>query len=339
LFLNNGYHVSIYVHTDMSYFLMVETFGGQVMFVIVVVAFSMAFTLSDIATAQVSQGLTVVWAGLGFAEGWRRMPRIPAKNEQGETKGTTTTNTNNATTSHHQDAKKPNLLLLGFVQNWNTCKHIHREYKHSLRWFLWGTAFGESAASAFITVSVIVLTGHLGLAASDIGIFFVIALMGVVAACRPSAMITNWTNPSISWRLGMLYTAVLTVIGALTLTRENAKPYAFVWGFCVALGLGWHYQANYTYYTMVVPKHQEAEIAGFYNYCRLIFSWLPPLLFSLLVEADVSQSIGMMVNSFFFLMAVVCVSFSASWEDILKEVNKTIDNEIDETEEVVIVDP
>lgn len=296
--------------TDNALFLMVEVGFGQMVYLMVTVGIALAVGANDVATAQIGQGTAVLLCGYGFYYGWKQLPNAPPGRRQHP---------------EGQEETTPTLCFLlkqGFVQNWRTFAHIHRGYKHSLRWYLLATMLGEGAANAFITVAVIVLTEHLGLEASEIGIVFVGGLFGITLACRPASYITRRTNPSVSWRLAMLATGTVSTIGALTLDRDNARPWAYVWVFFACLALGWHYQAHYTFFTLTVPQGQEAEMSGFWNYCRIILVWLPPLVFSLLVEADVSQSIGIVVVSGFFFLAVAVQSLAAPWDEILLEVHK-----------------
>jgi MFS transporter, UMF1 family len=323
------------MNTNISYFLVTEIGVGQLLIVIIIIGISIAFELNDVATAQVGQSVVSLVAGLGFYVGWRRLPRVPAKHFLLMDKPSVSSDNVRELEEEKEDSnlrprteKQRSLLFQGFVQNWNTCKHINREYKNSLRWFLLGTAFGDSAASAFLTVAIIFLTGHLGLDSTSVGLFFVVALLATVLGCRGAEFITARVgNPNNSWRLGMVYTAVIAAGGALIMTRDNAMPWTFAWGFLVGLGLGWYYQAQALYMSMVTPESQEAEIAGFFNYCRIILAWLPPLVFSILVENNIPQSIGVMVTSLFFLIAVGALSMSPSWDLVVSEAHKTLNND------------
>mmetsp|Transcript_25344 Transcript_25344/g.44488 ORF Transcript_25344/g.44488 Transcript_25344/m.44488 type:complete len:109 (+) Transcript_25344:1627-1953(+) len=73
---------------------------------------------------------------------------------------------------------------------------------------------------------------------------------------------------------------------------------------------------------MCLPKGQEAELAGFFVYCTQILGWLPPLLFSFLVQADVSQKYGVIVSAFGFVAAILLLSCTGSWEDIVAEAER-----------------
>jgi len=55
-------------------------------------------------------------------------------------------------------------------------------------------------------------------------------------------------------------------------------------------------------------------------------AWLPPLLFSILVEADVSQTIGVISITAFFGIAICCLLCAASWDEILKETGRYQDD-------------
>jgi len=72
---------------------------------------------------------------------------------------------------------------------------------------------------------------------------------------------------------------------------------------------------------MCLPKGQEAEYAGFWVYCGQILAWFFPLLFSLLIENNISQKYGVILVASGFLVAIIFLMFTCSWEDIIKEVN------------------
>jgi MFS-type transporter involved in bile tolerance (Atg22 family) len=61
---------------------------------------------------------------------------------------------------------------------------IWRNYKVGLRWFLLSSIFAEAAASAVGSTAVIFLNLNLQLNALQIGIFFEVSLIGVVAGTK-----------------------------------------------------------------------------------------------------------------------------------------------------------
>jgi hypothetical protein len=73
---------------------------------------------------------------------------------------------------------------------------------------------------------------------------------------------------------------------------------------------------------MCLPKGQDSELSGFFVYCTQILGWLPPLIFSGLVQAGVSQSIGVMAVACFGIAAVIIISTFPSWPEVLADVAK-----------------
>ena len=264
-----------------------------------VIAVSLSLQFNDVQTGRLGQGFNTLTATTSFYYGWKLMPRVPAKHTLPEGRW---------------------MLTQGFIQNWNTAKEINRHYKKGLRWFLLSVVFGEAAANAFTIVSVVFLDEQLGLTGSQVGIFFFLALLGMIPGGKLSEFVTARTNPKRSWCLSMLVLFVLSTVGSLTLSKDNAFPFSYVWGFGIGILLGWYYPTEGMILSLCIPVGKEAELAGFFVYCTQILGWLPPLIFSLLVESDVSQGVGVMVISSFFLVAIFCMSMAAPWEVIIDEV-------------------
>lgn len=294
----------------MPTFTMIQ-FSSQGAFLIIVAVVAIAVGFTDVETARMSQAFNAVTVSISFYFGWRLLPSVvPPKHTLPEDKW---------------------LLTQGFIQNWNTAKEINREYKKGLRWFLLSVVFGEAAAAAFTVVSVVFLNEQLGLSGSEVGIFFFLALMGMIPGGVLAQFVATRTNPKISWCLSMLALFVIASAGALTLNTDNAMPFSYVWGFGVGILLGWYYPTVGMILSMCTPASKEGEVSGFFVYCTQILAWVPPLIFSLLVEADVDQGIGVVCAGSFFLVATGVMSMSASWKEILEEVveNDTKQLEID----------
>jgi len=67
------------------------------------------------------------------------------------------------------------------------------------------------------------------------------------------------------------------------------------------------------------------ELSGFFVYCTQILVWLPALLFTALVEADVSKTYGVVAITSFFLVAIGILCFAAPWDEILEESGRLAD--------------
>jgi MFS-type transporter involved in bile tolerance (Atg22 family) len=157
------------------------------------------------------------------------------------------------------------------------------------------------------------------MSATQIGVFSLFTLLATLPGTQLGAFVTRRTNPNTSLRLSMLSLLAALIVGAIVLDGLENENLAYIWGACMGVLLGWFYPTENLFFSMVLPKGQEAELAGFYVYCTQVLAWLPPLLFTILVEKDVSQKWGVVVTSFGFLVAAGLLTMAAPWEDIVKE--------------------
>lgn len=90
------------------------------------------------------------------------------------------------------------------------------------------------------------------------------------------------------------------------------------------LHLAQYYPVEGLFLSMVVPPSMEAELAGFFVYCTQILGWLPPLVFSLLVEAAVNKGVGVVCISGFFIIAITILCIAAPWNEVIEEVTENM---------------
>ena len=265
------------------------------------IGLSMFLGWNDVFTAQVSQAINSVTVSISFYLGWKLLPKVGAR---------------------HQLPEGGSLLIQGFKQNWETACRIQRDYKKGLRWYLLALIFAEATANTFTLVAVVFLDESLGFTSSEVGIFFLFALFAMIPGGKLGAVVTRYTNPNTSWRLSLLTMVGLGIFGGLALTKENGKTLGYAWGFLVGLDLGWFYPTENLFFSMIIPKGQEAELSGFFVYCTQIIGWLPPLMFSIMVEKNIKQGHGVIVISMFAVIAVILLSCAASWPEIVADVRK-----------------
>ena len=90
-------------------------------------------------------------------------------------------------------------------------------------------------------------------------------------------------------------------------------------GFLIGMLLGWHYPTEKLIYSLCLPPGQDAEFTGFFVYCTLILQWLPPLIFSGLIQNGISQSYGVLAVAMFGLVAVILISLLPPWDQMRGE--------------------
>jgi MFS-type transporter involved in bile tolerance (Atg22 family) len=271
---------------------------------LVVIMCNLKFKLGTVKTAMLCQGLTLFLCLVCLLPAWYIMPDRPPR---------------------HTLKKGRSLALAGFQQNWYTFKKIWKNYRN-LAWFLFSVFFGESAALAVGNTAVIFLSLSVGLSALQIAVFFEVSLIGVVLGTKAGAFITRKTNPNISLQLAQLGCAAAIIIGCWIVQDVEVKERTYPWGFSIGFFLGWFYPMENVFFSLVVPKNQEAEFAGFYNYASQIGGWLPPLIFTIMVEADITVAWALTATASFFLIAIFCLRLTESWEQILEDSQKLIPN-------------
>jgi len=292
--------------TKISSNLSLAQFASSTFFLIAMTGITIAFKTTAVVTGQISQGLNTLTSLITFAVGWFKYitPRPAVR----------------AVPEGHW------LLLEGFSQNWRTAKSVQKNYKHGLRYFLLAVVFAEASATAITTVSIVYLSSSIELSPQQIGIFFIVTVIAICIGTGLGRFITNKTTPLLSWKLSMIYLFITLMVGALVLDGLplELKEMAYVWGLFVGLGLGWYYPTESVFFSLVIPPGQEAEFSGFFVYCGQILAWLFPLVFSILIEFEISQKYGVIVVASGLLIALFFLMLTCSWEDILKESNADI---------------
>lgn len=71
-----------------------------------------------------------------------------------------------------------------------------------------------------------------------------------------------------------------------------------------------------------MPRNQDSELSGFYVYSTNILVWLPPLVFSGLVQNGISQSFGVFVVAMFAVVAILIICCFPAWKNMLSVFHK-----------------
>ena len=66
---------------------------------------------------------------------------------------------------------------------------------------------------------------------------------------------------------------------------------------------------------MIIPEGQSAEYMGIYLFWGQVLTWLPPLVFTSLNEAGVSQRIALATQDVYFLIGLVAYCFMGNYRD------------------------
>lgn len=276
--------------------------AAQVCFLVVVIAVTGIAGFDDVQTGHFGQSFCTLCLLVFFSWGWKILPSRPPTQKVPE---------------GHK------LLLEGFRQNWRSLKKIHRHYK-SFQWFLIASALAEAGVSSLLPIAVTFLQGELNFSGTQVGIVFLISLLCSLPGTYGAAKVTEYLNPNSSLKLGLLVFAVVTAGGSFALTAD--RPYlGYVWGVLWGASLGWFYSSENLCFSLCIPSGHEAEFSGLFIYSNQILLWLPPLLFSILVETGVEQRYGLLSLVTFQVLAIAVLSLLKPWEEVLKEARQDVE--------------
>jgi len=274
-------------------------FGTQGLFVVLVIGISMALSADDVLIGQISQGINAVFLVLTFGYGWIVfLPKVKAK-------------------SNLSDGQS--LWTAGFTQIFHTLTHINNHYKRSIRWFLLAVCFAEAASSAFAVCAISYMNVVLKMNGTETGLVFLTVLIFTVPGAKLSEFVVKKTNYNTCWRLNIVYFSISTVAGVLILHDENDKDLCNIMGAFWGIALGWFYATQNGFFAVLVPQEQAAEMAGIYNFASLILVWLPPLVFTVMIEAGISLNYGVMHLVGYFAIAIFFLSLMPEWDEVLAE--------------------
>lgn len=289
--------------TWMSALFVMCQFGAQATYLVINIGIGIGFKLDDVATAQVGQAISIVWLIVTFTPAWRKMPSVPAL--------------------HPRPANK-SLVRIGFSQVGQTVVGINKHYGSGLRWFFLAVIFAEAGANAFTVVAVTFMVEVLKMSGTQVGIVFLITLVTTIPGAKFGQWIAKKTNPITSWKINLVVFSAITAAGSFILTGPEMQTVCYIFGCMWGGLLGWFYPLENVIFTMSVPEGQEAELSGFFTYCRAILTWLPPLVFTAMNESGIEMKYGLLSLVGFLLIGCFLLQLMAPWEDVLEaaKVNK-----------------
>jgi MFS-type transporter involved in bile tolerance (Atg22 family) len=282
----------------------------MLLFLLAVISCAIILQADVIQTAIISQLASFVVAGYFFGFSWYFLFRECPPNSylpQGE----------------------DNLLLYGFKKNMLTMKSINNTEFAPLKWFYLSIALSEAAASAFPLIATTFMTTFLKMSSNQIGLAYLIVLLGGVPGSKIGQIISNRSNAVKSAQLCLVVFSITTGLAAILL-RGPTDSFKIMY-LCVFWGisLGWLHPTHITILCTIIPSSQTTELMGLYIFASQILSWLPPLFFTALNESGFSMSSGLVSLNFFFAVAML---FLFKLDLVVKRETLGDDNELSNNE-------
>eukprot|EP00980_Cylindrotheca_fusiformis_P004469 scaffold953_cov141-Cylindrotheca_fusiformis.AAC.13 len=221
------------------------------------------------------------------------------------------------------------LWSAGFVQLYRTGRHIATNYR-ALKWFYLAVAMSDSGVQALATIAVTYMTDQLQFTARENGVAIVIILIGCVPGAVLSSYVTRKLDPikSSIGSLALLIVAITLV--AILLVGPGHFIETYVLCFFLGVGSGWKWTNDRLLAATVIPEGQDAELMGFFLFSGQCLSWIPPLVYTAINEAGVSQRVGIASLNVYLLLSVFCFLCMGGYQRAREEVGRSSASENDE---------
>jgi hypothetical protein len=239
--------------------------------------------------------------------------------------GITPTDVNNNNNDNHPQfgwTYIGRLFRAGLIQNYKTFTVIAKDHP-PLKWFLFTVIWGEAGNSGLIPVMITIMTHLANFQSTEVGIMFFISLTSAIPGLVIGTYVCKRYNPSISIKCNLTLLSIVTLTFGLCIRQDRVYlnyGAAVLWG---AL-LGWYYSTQQLYFSSSLPPEQETELSGFYVYCTILLTWFPPLIGTVMLEANIQAQYLTFPVVGCQLMGLFCACMCPSWEIIVESARKPL---------------
>jgi UMF1 family MFS transporter len=218
----------------------------------------------------------------------------------------------------------------GFAQLYRTSLKVHREYP-TLQWFFVAIALCDAGTHAIMILAITFSTNQLGFSGADNGAVILIMLIASIPGGYFSSWWTSRFNPVSSSMMAVTLLIINTaLVGALLKGPEQAFG-AYILAIGWGVGAGWKWTVDRLLYAMILPPNQHAEFSGIFIFFRQCLTWLPPLVFTILTENDVSLRWGMVSLDIVFILGLLVYYFGVGVGNYADAVRAATNNATEET--------
>lgn len=277
----------------------IYSFGSMVLFIVVVIGVSTATGNSDDAVATARMAMAIAFAVscvfLYLSWGILLQTRPPAR----------------------QLPEGHSLWTSGFVQVYHTSIRIYKEYA-ALKWFYVSVAFIDAAINSLATIAITYLTDTLAFTSQENGIAILVMLLGSIPGAFAASWSTTRLNPIRSSILATTLLTANTITVAAVLKQPGQETATYILGFVWGIGTGWKWTVDRLVASSIIPSGQDAELMGIYLFSGQILTWCPPLVFTALNEAGVSQRVGIGSLAIFFALGAIALFLIGSYDNAME---------------------
>jgi MFS-type transporter involved in bile tolerance (Atg22 family) len=140
-------------------------------------------------------------------------------------------------------------------------------------------------------------------------------LIGSVPGAVLAGATVAWFNPVNSNMMAAFVIMANTIAAAIILKGPGKQNETYILALIWGLGTGWKRTTDRLLASILIPKGQDAELMGVFLFCGQSLTWLPPLIFTAVNEAGVSQRVGVGMLSIYFFIGLVSLSMIRNYRE------------------------
>jgi len=198
----------------------------------------------------------------------------------------------------------------------STAVEIYNNYP-PLFWYIMALApFGNTIASMPVLTITFVTFALNGNTSENLLIATVFLIFGVVGS-RLQPMVSKRVGVLNDLRLYLAVIAGTCILCGLIVNKPERKRIFYLFTICFGVEIGLVTPSMRTIFFLLMPKGREVQFSGIYMCFSTGFSFIPPLIFTILNEVGVRMNILLALFSTPFIFAALLLSKVGSIEDAM----------------------
>ena len=289
--------------------------SAYIIFVSITLTIAAVFQLDTYWTATASEAIGLLFLGWSFGLCWPSLfDDMPASSILPE--GTT-------------------LWNAGFHKLCRTLASM-KENVPALRWAIVAVLFTESGLVSLLSISVTFFVDYMQMTSVEVGLVNLIILLSGVVGAKAAEFVSTKKNPLFSTMFAVFLLIVWTTAACLILLPSR-KVWAYVFGAGWGALVVWIFATDLTLFVVLSPPHSRRELMGIYKFAQSGGSWVPPLVFSLLVSTGFSMTTGLASVNIFFVAGLICYSMIGNFDDGMDRATRSVLPRKEPTEDMLAV--
>uniref|UniRef100_A0A7S1V463 Major facilitator superfamily (MFS) profile domain-containing protein n=1 Tax=Grammatophora oceanica TaxID=210454 RepID=A0A7S1V463_9STRA len=213
------------------------------------------------------------------------------------------------------------LVSAGFRRIHKTAQLVWENY-HALKWLMIALLWSPEVGTGLIlSITTTFLSVWLEMTAMEISVISLAMLVASIPGAFLSRVVCGVLDPLRSYQLALVCFMGVAALTAGLLDSPERKNLAYgtgvMWGICI----GWLYPTQRVLFCTLIPRGQEMEFMGIFTFFGNILSWLPPLLFTILNERNVSMQWGLSLIPFFLFASFACTLCMGSFKQAVAQIS------------------